>query len=656
MKIQRLSLENFQGIRQAEFDFAGRNANIYGSNATGKTTLFSAFTWILFGKPSTGADNYSPKTRTEDGEAHNLDHAAECELDINGQTVTLRRVFHEVYKKTRGNPDAVMSGHTTDYYINGVPKKESEYARYLSEILSNDELPKLLTMPFYFAETLHWEKRRGILLDICGDLSAIDVVNADDELKKLPALLGNLSVDEYKKMIKASLTEINRKIQGIPARIDEANRAIGEFTSTNPAELPELIEDSETWIAGAREKRKELEEERFAIISGATGSSKIRAELAETEAKLSELKAAHADKCQKANADAQQTVYQERNALAEAKHKADDIGYRLNNERKQLKNLEAIRGEIIAEYAAIRQETFDDGALICPTCGQSFPADKAESMRESFNVNKSNKLERTLERGKREASKEMIQASDDLIAALEKELAGARSAGAAIQDKLSRLSGAAPELPKVYETPEYIAVTDEIDRLKKALADTDAQSANLTKGVDEKLSALAEADRAANDRLAGLKTAQTQYARIAELETEQKSLGKAYEEAQQGLYLCERFSRVKAALLTDRINEKFSTVSFRLFKKNITNDGIDDVCEVLIPTPDGQRVPFALSNNAARINAGLEIIGVLSEHYGVELPIWVDNAESVVRVIPIKAQLIRLIVSEADKQLRFEPA
>jgi hypothetical protein len=106
-------------------------------------------------------------------------------------------------------------------------------------------------------------------------------------------------------------------------------------------------------------------------------------------------------------------------------------------------------------------------------------------------------------------------------------------------------------------------------------------------------------------------------------------------------------------MLNERINEKFSTVRFRLFEQNITNEGITDCCDVLIPSDEGAFVPFSTANNAACINAGIEIIGVLGEHYGVQLPIFVDNAESITDIIPTKEQLIRLIVSKPDEQLRL---
>ena len=70
--------------------------------------------------------------------------------------------------------------------------------------------------------------------------------------------------------------------------------------------------------------------------------------------------------------------------------------------------------------------------------------------------------------------------------------------------------------------------------------------------------------------------------RIAELEAEEKNLAAEYEKTEQGVYLCEVFVKTKVALLTERINSKFKSVSFQLFREQ-TNGGVADFCEVLVP-------------------------------------------------------------------------
>jgi len=242
MKILRLSLENFKGVRELTLDLNGRNAEIYGDNATGKTSIADAFTWLMFGRPYEDETEFTPKTRKGEDYSHNLNHAVECDIEIDGEVVTFRRVYHEVYKKKQGSSVSTLSGNTTDYYINGVPKKEKEYQRYWEEIFENPEIPKLLTLPHYFSSNpdaggIHWEKRRAILLEICGDISDSAIMESDKELKALADIVGRNTVDEYRKIVKAQMSEVNHKLQFIPARIDEAQKAIPNTPGLTADEL-----------------------------------------------------------------------------------------------------------------------------------------------------------------------------------------------------------------------------------------------------------------------------------------------------------------------------------------------------------------------------------------------------------------------------------
>jgi hypothetical protein len=122
---------------------------------------------------------------------------------------------------------------------------------------------------------------------------------------------------------------------------------------------------------------------------------------------------------------------------------------------------------------------------------------------------------------------------------------------------------------------------------------------------------------------------------------------------EKGIYLCELFIRAKVALITDSINRRFRAVRFRLFLEQI-NGGLKEDCEVMVPSVGGSLVPYFSANNAARINASLEIIDALGSDWGERMPVMVDNAESVTRLNPIGAQVIRLVVSADDPALRLE--
>ena len=143
MKILKMKLENFQGVKELELDPRGESCAIYGDNGTGKSTVYNAFTWLMYGKPSTQEKNYTPKTTG----SHNLHHSVEMTVELaDGSEMVLKKDFHEVYKTMKGNPQPLLSGHTTDYSVDGVPVNESQFKKTLLEIYQNEDLAKMLTM------------------------------------------------------------------------------------------------------------------------------------------------------------------------------------------------------------------------------------------------------------------------------------------------------------------------------------------------------------------------------------------------------------------------------------------------------------------------------------------------------------------------------
>ena len=248
MKLLTHRLTNFKGIRDFTLDTQGQNMNIYGENATGKTTLYDAFLWLLFNKDSQNKTDFAIKTLDENGnEIHGLEHAVETVLALNGKSLTLRKVYSEKWTKKRGAAKKEFTGHTTDHFIDGVPVKKGEYDARIANIASED-IFKLLTSPTYFNEHLHWQDRREILLQVCGDISDGDVLDSlatlqnKDQILALTNILNTRSLDDHRKIIQARRTEINKELDKIPVRINEAELAMPDISTINkPEALPKDI-------------------------------------------------------------------------------------------------------------------------------------------------------------------------------------------------------------------------------------------------------------------------------------------------------------------------------------------------------------------------------------------------------------------------------
>ncbi|MBQ9115993.1 MAG: hypothetical protein IJY04_03130, partial [Clostridia bacterium] len=477
-----------------------------------------------------------------------------------------------------------------------------------------------------------------------------EILNSTEELSALIPLLlkegttdQRYTIDEYKKIAAARRSDINKRLESIPARIDEAQKAIPDLEGIVEENVDKEIARLDGEIRAAEFERS--------TSAPADHTAAIRQEISRLEVLFSEKKADYQKdinlKNEKISTELNLARSEARTALQEVSKIKNEL-WEANRAHDKLVDL---RAQLIQEFQEAQRLTFPESSTICPTCAQPLPAEKVAQMRSEFNLRKSKRLEEINRRGKTEANKETIAAMVEKRDQLASQVP-------ILEDEYQRLTQRADDLSKqIYSPPPY-DMTDEgrkiradINELEKALSNPSVSPE--MQAADEKINALRAEMRVAQEQKMKLALAKTQLARIAELEEEEKRLGTEFEGIEYGIYLCSLFTRAKVARLTERINSKFTTVRFRLFEEQI-NGGLKEGCEVMIPGADGRMVPYSYANNAARINAGLEIIGILSAHTGVKMPVVVDNAESVTRMISTDSQLIRLVVSAEDQKLRVE--
>jgi len=636
------------------FGFGGRDATVYGDNATGKTTLFNAITWLLFDKASTGAKNFTPKTKGPDGDLNYLDHGVEATFVVDGgRQLTLAKVYKEVYKKKKGSAHEEFSGHETDYFINGVPAKEKEYLAALANLVGTIEQAKILMMPHYFAEEVTWQNRRSLLLEVCGDISDHDVIDGNEELADLMNYLvmpgttdKHYSVEEYKKIADAKRREINKELGEIRPRIDEAKKAMPDVTGIDVAAIDAKISNYNVKIGV-------LEEEKRHIASGDAKTQTAIRGIAAAKTRLAESRAAYTAEQAEVNED----IYGE---IAHLKDIRRGLEENLSNKEASekskkiaLQTMQSSRQSLLDEYSKRAAEVWQ-GSEHCPTCRQPLPEDEVAQAVEAFNLAKSQRLEEINRRGKQECNQDMIDILIAEIDALGKEIFNLIEN----QRDMNTLVGEAEAKIKSITPFEETEIHAEIMKEIADLQNVENNSADAFGRETQRLNGEIADIRREVDVLMAEKSkvamVAQQTARIDELMAKENNLSAEHESVEHGVFLCEEFIRAKVAMLTDNINSRFKSVRFRLFIEQI-NGGLKEDCEVLVPG-ENRLVPYSTANNAAKINAGLEIIDALSKHWGLSVPVFVDNAESVTQLQDIDGQLIRLVVSEHDKSLRLEHA
>lgn len=649
MRLNKLKLENFQGIRDALFNFDGRDADIYADNGAGKTTVYNAFTWLLFDKASTGEKGFSPKTRIAGDYLHNAIHGVTAELtDDDGAIITLRKEYKEVYTRKRGAATEEFTGHTTDYFVDSVPVAEKEYKATIDRLTGGEEAAKMLTMPNYFPEVMEWRKRRETLIKMCGDIPDGEIIKSTAGLEDLPgylvkpgAGLTSYTVEEFTKIITERKTELNKELNGLPGRIDEARRAIPDTQGMTEEAITAQIAEAENTLAELQGKRMDIENN--------GGKNDLKARINEINADLLTRKYQH-DTAEREKTDEQ---YKKVDGYKRSRQAKDDNLRQLKRDAEANENAltktKELRATLWTEYQAAQKVKWDDASENCKMCGQALPADKVEQLKADFNEAKSKNLSAISEKVKAQASRDLIDELEKKAATYTEAISSAETEINELTEIISELNATPAETIPFAATAEYAALSAEIEQLRAA------ENGN----APEILSRLAPLDAAITEtkqqidtlraNKAKFDTVKAQNARIADLTSKQRQTAADYEKAQYASDLCDKFTVAKSA----RINEQFKTVSFRLFKP-LVNGGIDPDCEVLVPDGIGNLIPYSSANNAARINAGLEIIGIIGRHYGRSLPCFVDNAESVCRLQQIDAQVIRLIVSEADKVLRVQ--
>lgn len=390
-----------------------------------------------------------------------------------------------------------------------------------------------------------------------------------------------------------------------------------------------------------------------AVLAGDTATSEARKRTAAAEAALAEARAAHLNRATEANQATQASIAALQGRISAATGEKYRLKSEIDRMSMNMERLQRRREDLLKEYASIQAEVWDEGQAVCPTCHRELPAEDVTRMREAFNVGKSNRLQAVNQQGQKEASREMIEN-------LRQQLATAQSKMDTADAELKNLTDEQTALQAQLIKPTPFEQTPEYARLAATLADSRAAEDGAGKSTTTALEALNAQIQAvyAESRDLQQKKGKTdqveaQQKRISELQDQEKALSAQYEELEKGIYLCEQFTKTKVRMLTDRINGKFKSVRFRLFLEQV-NGGLKDDCEVLVPNEAGSMVPFRDANNAARINAGLEIIEVLSNHWQISMPVFIDNAESVTRLIHTAMQTVRLVVSKQDAKLRLE--
>lgn len=635
IRIREIFVENFKCHKALHIGFDKPVTSIYGDNATGKSSVYDAMTWLLFGRDSRGsADAETIKPLGADGNV--LDHeavtAVEAVFSVTEEAgrreVTLRRTMKEVWASKRGSSKLEYGGNISEYAVDGVPTKKNGFDSAVKGLFG-ETLYRVLTNVKYFPAEMKWQERRAVLFDLAGNLTDEQIMMQDERFWELKEQ--GLALSELKQKLLAERKRLVGAKNDGPARMSECQKLIDQFRGQDfeKAKQEALALDQ---AAGA------IREELAALK--ASGGQQIANALRLKETELRALEARNeAYRAQQAQADGRAEAARK---LAAAEQQGSYLEAQIKSLSVSLERTEESLKSYRADWVEINGESFSGGK--CPTCGQSLPFEQLKAQTETFEARKKERLARI--EGMANKAKELCEGYRKDLEGLRKQLAETGAISEAAKAELETARGS-----EIQDMPDYRALREalsgEIISLEKKRKGLETDAAGQRATLEGQLAEITERLKKAQQEAAGEGSLRYAEARLGQLRQEAQDTSAKLENVESTLYLIEEFVRYKASFLESAVNAPFRLARFRLFRDQ-ANGGIEERCDVVY---DG--VPYNSLNSAMQINVGIDIINALSGYYGVRVPLFIDNAESVTQLEDMDSQVIRLVVSENDKELRI---
>lgn len=685
IKLLKMRIQNFKGCKDREIAFGDRTS-IKGANATGKTTVFDAFTWLLFGKDSLGSAKFDIRPLDADGNMiNNLEISVEATIQIDypddAEEYILKKAQKQVWRKKRGTDTTEFQGNINEFEINGYPKSEKEFKAFIAGIV-DENIFNLVTNPNAF-NALPWKEQREILMKFVGVMSDAEIaLTYGDKYSLLIPELKIASTDDILKKYTKAKNTLNKQMTEIPARIDELSKQmvtvdVGALEVEKAAKQAELkrVEDSLSGGYSTRQKINDLNgqimDEKFKISEIQNNAN---AELDEKRRKARQAVNSADDKVTKTEREILDAEYLKSDYI-KARDRAEADKTRYAEEWKEWKKKTFPEFVPLDDY--VEPLPLTDKDLTCPTCGQALPEDvrkqriadhekRCKKARDDYDArceahkSKYEKDKADFEDRRKQMMSDITvkgqKAADDVrsyqkrIDEQEKEISALKLRLECEKADLSKAKKNLADIPDSVDISgdeKYIQIQMTIQGLENEISELSKDTSGRTE-LEAKKAVLQDE---ISDIEAQIKSADNTKVkeRIAELEEEQKSIGQKIAEQEQMIDLTESFIRAKMNMISERINEKFKVVRFSLFENQI-NGGLKETCECTV-----NGVPYSSLNNGHRIIAGLDIIRSLSELYGVSAPVFIDNSEAIStgNFPEMDTQIIHLIVTD-DKELTVE--
>ena len=653
LTLVRLCLVNFKGVASRTFCFPDKEATILGANKSGKSTIPDAFHWLLFGKNALGREDFSVKPLDAlNATSPMCDNEVEGEFLLDGQSIVLKRVLHEKWEKKTGTIVPVMTGNETLYFVNNAPVKAGEYNKQVEQLIPCS-LFKLLTSPLAF-NALDWKERRRMVTEIVGDVTNEQVAGKKKEFTELLTVLNGKALSAFLIELAYLKKKLKTELDQIPSRVDECNLSKPKPVDTS------LVQVDLVNCENSIKKCNELIKDASKVSEEFLQKKTVRGErIYAIKNRLSELANAEIGRIRSQYAKQNEERHNLDTEIKNLEHSINGLNTSIKDKKSEVETTDHQMSLLREEYkvAFASKIVYDESKFLCPltsrSCVEIDVSAQKDEMVESFFTEKTRKCANINSRGlelkvKKAALEVELKGLEDDLSLQKDILSSKMKEFQAIGPSPSEFEIKLQANKNILVLPEFKSLESELTGLEKLQSESIPANALQVGEMEKERKQFEERRDELKKQLTVNDLIEKVNARVNELKDRQKDLSQQVADLEKQEFCVQDFENTKNRMVEERINERFTTLKFKLFRKNITNDGIEPVCECLI-----EGVPFPDANSASRINAGLEIINLLCDHYEVSAPVFLDNRESVSEIVPTVSQLINLVVSPEHKELTF---
>ena len=633
IKLLGMRLENFMCYVDTEFNFF-HLTKILAENGKGKSSIVTAFNWVLFNCDYELRDNPQVRRVVDGKSVDDMDVSVTLMLDVDGKEVTMRKVQKRTYSK-----DGSSYKDDNKYFVNDVPKTLRDFNAYLDVDMSAF---KMCSNVNAFLNQKPAEMRE-YLFGLIGNVTDLDIAQQKAELGELVPMLNKYTVEELSAMNKATKANITKELPVLDGQIKEKERDI---------QLKQVVDVSDLEL-----QRSSLKEQIEDCIAKQTDNDKLMTEYDKASSDILNLKFELSDMSRKANEgnvkarrDIENKISDKQFLVRQTEKTVSDTRNLIDYAMKNIQEFNADLNKARDEWNTENKRVFDENSLVCPYCKQEYPNEKKDELRADFKAHKEAMLNKITDKGNK--AKELLDNEKATLERLKKELLEHEKSLVMIDNAITALEKQLSELPQeidVTTTEEYKALEQQIAEKEQAMRkanDISAVKAELKAQESELRQQLSDCEA----KIAASNTAMEEE-RLEELRNRQKDMEQSKTNAEKILDLLDELDKAKNEALTEAVNSHFGLVKWQLFEY-AKNGNYKSCC---IPTVDGKSILTTMSNKGNRILGRVDICNSIQKISGISVPIILDDSESLDEdnqkkvAEMVDSQLIMLIVNGSEK-------